>query len=270
MQPVSIALKDFQSGFLYRGLLNDLVDARKQAEAQAIGEGVRQILKRAGPRGLQKARALSMSVAERQARQLPRRLPLYAPNPPPNPPMIRGKVQSASLRNLRRVLYMVDQPASPSSVTVGPVKLKDRPVPMLLEQGGSKMSSSRRRVRKIGGGGEIDLDRGVPSRNGKVRFSRGSKTWEPAFPDDGSMVRVRYIKLTTTAQVERSQRINHMLYRPPRPVTLRPRAYMRKATNEVLSGAARPEREARAKRLYDTASKAIARGGKASMQRITG
>ena len=230
---VSLSLSEFKAGFISRDAIRGLVDERKKAIAQAIGEGVRKLLR--GSSFMPKARKLSMPVAERMLRQLPRKLPLYAPNPAPNVPRVRISKSSKSPQNLSRPLFATDNPDSPNWVKVGSPRLKDPPVPGLMEKGGTKMSSSRRRVRKIGGGGEIDVDRGTVSRTGKVRLSKSSRNWTPAFPDDGSAVRVRYIRLRTSAQVLRSQSINDSLYRAPRPVVLRPRNYMQRAVRLVLA-----------------------------------
>lgn len=252
---LGITLAQYKRGFLDKSAISNLVDARKRAIAQAIGEGAREWAKKLMP----KARKLAMSVEERMARQLPRTLPLYAPNPAPGMPRIRIKKSDKTLRNLSRPFWMTDVQSSPNEIKIGPPKLQEPPAPMFLEQGGTKTSSSRRRVRRIGGGGEIDIDRGTAGRDGKVRMSRSSRSWTKAYPDDGSLVRVRYIRLRTAAQVARAQRINDSLYRPPRQVILRPRGYMKKIVATTL--AASSTRAAANRIYYDSLTKLIMNQG---------
>lgn len=247
---LGITLAQYKRGFVDRSAITSLVDARKQAIAQAIGEGARRWAKKLMP----KAKKLAMSVEERMARQLPRTLPLYAPNPVPGMPRIRVQKGDQTPRNLSRPLWSVDAPSSPNEIKIGPPKLQEPPAPMFLEQGGTKTSSSRRRVRRIGGGGEIDIDRGAAGRDGKVRMSRSSRSWTKAYPDDGSLVRVRYIRLRTAAQVARAQSINDSLYRPPRQVILRPRGYMKKIVATTLADS---KTRASADRIYGDSMKKL-------------
>jgi len=256
----SITLDEFKGGFLNRNTIRSLVDARKAAIARATGEQVRRRLSRTMP----KARPIAMGSVERQERQLPSGVRLYAPNPSPGIPRIRIAKRSTSLQNLSRPEWMVDNDASPNRVIIGPVKLSDPPAPKLLETGGTKLSRTRRRVRRIGGGGEIRVNRGVyNSSSGRQRFGKLSPSMATAYPDTGGIAKVVYIRLRTQKQVERAQTINDSMYSPARRVVMRPRYYMKQA---VAATIASPEFGSAVNRLYRAAVSAM-RGSKAVMRR---
>jgi hypothetical protein len=258
----SITLDEFKGGFVNRRVLLDMVRLRKRALLQAHGEEIRRVVSRT----LRPAKKLSLDAKVRQELGIPPKVTIYKPNPSPLYPNVRVKKSSRSPQNISKPWFAVDGGAAtpdpvlrnarnPTRLHIGPPRLQAKPVPELLERGGTTTTSSRRRARKIGGGGEIRVDRGsVSSKTGKIRFGKRSPSMVRAFPDAGGPVRVVYIRLRTQAQVARSQAINDSLYRPGRRIQVQGRRYMRLLAATVLGS---PEIAKRADRLFRADSKSL-------------
>lgn len=251
----SITLDEFKGGFVNRRVLLDMVRMRKRALLQAHGEEIRYV---AG-RTLRSAKKLSVDKALRKQLGLSLDGPLYKPNPAPLFPNVRLKKKDPSPKNISKPLYALDSQTDPNKVIAGPPRLGANPVPALLERGYTRQTSSRRRVRKLGGGGEIRIDRGVVSKRGRVRFGKRSKSMVDTIPDRGGMVRVVYTKLRTQAQVARAQAINDSLYKPSRPVRVQGRRYMQRIANMVIGS----------KRVADTANR-LFRSDTKSLPKVRG
>jgi hypothetical protein len=108
-------------------------------------------------------------------------------------------------------------------VVIGPVPYAAGIVPRLLEFGGrvTAVKNRRRRVRKLGGAGEIRIGGRVSATTKRDKTS-------------GKMV--TYAKLRTAAQVARANRLNAQLFGPETlpAVTIEPREYMGPALQKNL------------------------------------
>ena len=130
---------------------------------------------------------------------------------------------------IRQHLYYAYDPGR-GSVVIGPVRLSSRTnVPALHEFGGTVMvRNKRRRVRKIGSGGEIRIG------------GRACRTTKPVQNRHGNMVQVTYVRLRSAAQVARANDLNEALYGPASYVaTYLPRPYMGPALVAVEPALAR-------------------------------
>jgi hypothetical protein len=117
---------------------------------------------------------------------------------------------------IREFLYYAYDPAA-SSVVIGPVRLSSRiNVPSLHEFGGAGVvRNKRRRVRRVGCGGEIRVG------------GRACRTTKPVVARQGATVQVTYARLRTGAQVARANQLNEGLYGPASYMaTYAPRPFM--------------------------------------------
>jgi hypothetical protein len=120
-------------------------------------------------------------------------------------------------KNLRSEMRFVADPAA-GEVVVGPLRFNSNVVlPGLMERGGTlKIGNARRRNRKVGHGGEIDIvgRRGSSKRlygsGGNRRRSKGKTTRRVTGDAQGR--HVVYVKLGTAAQVRRANELNELLY----------------------------------------------------------
>lgn len=120
--------------------------------------------------------------------------------------------------NLKKGIKFVADPQA-GSVVVGPASFNSRVViPALMEFGGTlQVGNSRRRERKIGDGGEIEIvgagetpkPEFFDSRGARRRLTR--KTTKAVLRDPLGR-RVVYAKLRTSAQVRRANEFNELLY----------------------------------------------------------
>ena len=121
-------------------------------------------------------------------------------------------------KNLKTEMRFVADPSS-GSVVVGPLRFASNVViPALMESGGSvKIGNVRRRHRKVGDGGEIEV---VGAGEGptalffdtKGRRRRLTRKTTKAVRDDPLGRRVVYAKIRTTAQARRANELNELLY----------------------------------------------------------
>ncbi|MCE9618428.1 MAG: hypothetical protein K8R92_00780 [Planctomycetes bacterium] len=131
------------------------------------------------------------------------------------------------LRNLMRF----DFDTQSGSVVVGPEywsQAAQRHVPQTLEFGGPATGKDRRRVRKIGDGGEMRVSSGRfagPGRGKGGRFTGRGKTTKAVNTTGGKVVQVTYMKIKTAAQAARATAINADLFRPGKK-TVAPRPFM--------------------------------------------
>ncbi|MBM4019876.1 MAG: hypothetical protein FJ288_16400 [Planctomycetes bacterium] len=176
-------------------------------------EGVRRLLGTRTAAALSKAGALVRTIARRsmryvtslrhQQRQVAagerkRLTGEPAPSPPGQPPhAVRPHPW------IREFLYYAYDPAA-GSVVIGPVRLSSRiNVPALHEFGGTVMvRNKRRRMRKVGSGGEVRIG-GRPCRTSRFAYDRY-----------GRAVMVTYARLRTSAQVARANELDEALYGP--------------------------------------------------------
>lgn len=146
----------------------------------AADNATRQALSRAGYMVMQAARR---SIVRRKAS-----------SPAGSPP-------SAHTEFLKgRILYAYDERMQ--DVVIGPERIAGMTgnVPAVLEYGGTvaRRRNTRRRIRQVGGGGEIQV-------------GRGGKTIRHTLLGD---VAVTYIRLRTGPQADRANRLNEELYGP--------------------------------------------------------
>jgi len=166
--------------------------------------------------GLRSIGAFARKVAQRSMKK--RNKP-SAPGQPPS-------VHSGALK--KGIVFSVDK--AKSSVVVGALKIQTRngkrfysqeqkPVPATLEHGGvlPERKNSRRRMRKVGGAGEIRIDGGS-----------GAKVTKDLH---GKKRMVVYAKLKTSLQAARANRLNEELYGPEKlkSVSVAARPYMKPA-----------------------------------------
>ncbi len=124
---------------------------------------------------------------------------------------------------LRKHLYFAWDPQR-KSVVVGPAVFGRRTgTPRRLERGGRvRIKNARRRLRRIGDGGEIDIGGSGP-------------TVKPIENFKGETVRVRFARLRTQAQANRANELNAWLYGPNEfDATIEPRPYMGPALDKML------------------------------------
>lgn len=150
-----------------------------------------------------------------------------APSSPGSPPRARTG-RNASLDSLvRKMLFFALDKRSRSSV-IGPVALsRGTGAPNALEFGGISPGQDRRRVRRVGDGGELRIVGSESSgqKRGKGgRFLTSAQRGQevPGVPG----VRVVYGKIRTSAQAARATRINAQIYGAPKPVRIVPRPFM--------------------------------------------
>lgn len=149
--------------------------------------------------GLKSVGAFARKVAQRSMRKRKK------PSPPGQPP----SVHSGGLK--KGIVFSVD--TAKSSVVVGALKVEKvngrriytnelKPVPATLEYGGTlpERKNPRRRIRKIGTGGEV--------RIGKDKNSKIVKDLH------GKKRSVVFIKIKTAAQAARANQLNEELYGP--------------------------------------------------------
>lgn len=139
-------------------------------------------------------------------------------------PSAPGQPPSSRKGQLKELLFFgYDERAR--SVVVGPARL-DRPTgaPNILEFSGSAKAIDRRRVRRIGDGGEMRVsDAMMPGATVRRAF-RGTGPY------------VAYAKVRTARQAAHATRLNDQLYRPnPATVRIAARPYMRPALDASLS-----------------------------------
>ena len=130
---------------------------------------------------------------------------------------------------IRQHLYYAYDPGR-GSVVIGPVRLSSRTnVPAVHEFGGTvPVRNKRRRVRKVGSGGEIRVG-GRPAKTSHFGYDRF-----------GRPVMVTYARLRTGAQVARANQLNEALYGPASYMaTYLPRPFMGPALAAVEPGLAR-------------------------------
>ena len=130
---------------------------------------------------------------------------------------------------IRQHLYYAYDPGR-GSVVIGPVRLFSQVnVPALHEFGGRiVLRNRRRRMRKVGAGGEIRVG------------GRACRTTKPVQNRHGNTVQVTYTRLRSGAQVARANDLNEALYGPASYVaTYPPRPYMAPALAAVEPGLAR-------------------------------
>jgi hypothetical protein len=225
-QRFAITLEAFKTGFVDKAVILEISAAKRRSYLQAGGELVRRLTKRTLKSA--KSSAVSVAFAKKTGWPIgkdgkPRRR--YASNPAPRFPLIRVK-KDGDLKNISNVLFRIDNLKRPTQVEIGPPKLKPKPVPRTLESGGIVQTKTRRRIRKIGDGGEIRVDKGRVTKSGKLRFRKRSKTAVKTNTDHGVAV-VVYAKLRTANQVRRANEINQSLYKPSRTISVPGRRYMR-------------------------------------------
>ena len=137
-----------------------------------------------------------------------------------------GKPPHVHRGDLKRLLFFSYDPAT-RSVVVGPTPFNGPAlVPRTLELGGqsAKHPNKRRRMRRIGGAGEIRIG-GRPCVS-----TKSVKNWK------NRTVQVTYVKLRTGAQAARANQLNAELYGPDMigPVDIAARPYMGPALTKTL------------------------------------
>ena len=133
---------------------------------------------------------------------------------------------------IREFLWYAYDPAR-SSCVVGPVRLPKglTNVPQLHEFGGQAVIRTRRRIRKVGGSGEIRIG-GRSGRTTKMVESRAR---------GGGLASVTYARLRTGRQAARANTLNALLYggREPHLVSYPPRPFMAPALAKLQPTLAR-------------------------------
>lgn len=157
---------------------------------------------------LKRAGALSRKVIRNKPRRRKRK------SKPGETPSVHTKSKFATLKN---VLFAYD-PGS-DGVVVGPVKIPSadtQPAPETLEYGGK---IDRRKKRRLGGSGEIEVDnlRVTPGGDARKinRGRRGGGSSMSTVKDiSGKLRPVVYATLETAAQVRRATILNEELFGP--------------------------------------------------------
>lgn len=124
---------------------------------------------------------------------------------------------------IRKHLYYAWDPQK-KSVLVGPALFGRRTgAPARLEKGGRvRIKNTRRKIRRVGDGGEIDI-------------GGSGATVKPAVNWRGETILVRYGLLHTAAQAQRANELNEWLYGPEEfDATIEPRPYMGPALEKML------------------------------------
>jgi hypothetical protein len=257
-QRFGVTLQAFKGGFVDAAVMLEVAAAKRRSYLQAGGELVRRITSRT----LKKAQKTKVTSGFRQMRNWPPKKPIYEPNPAPKMPAVRMKRSTGSPRDISKPLFRLDSQTRPSFVEIGPPKLTANPVPRLLERGGMGKTQTRRQARRIGGGGEVRVDRGsVSNKTGKTRLRRiakGSRTTRKIWSDNGGYVNVTFAKIRTTAQLRRAQEFNDSLYAPSRPIRVHGRQYMKKILDLATTlPTNRDEWARKAKALFNGYLKAV-------------
>ena len=170
-------------------------------------------------KGLSKAGAFIKTTAERALRYRSRS---SSPGEPPTS-WRAGAIRPDGTRTkrgplLRKFMFYAFDPAT-QSVVVGPAALpgKRQRTPSILERGGEALNS-RRRVRRVGGSGEVEI--------GAAAAARGKATTRKTVKDaSGKQVQVIYAYLWSGDQAARANRLNAQLYGPDE-ISIAPRPYM--------------------------------------------
>lgn len=141
---------------------------------------------------------------------------------PGSPPHAHESKKGGKDSPLRELIYFAYDDHT-NSVVIGPMPFRGTPiVPRVLELGGTSPGHKNplRRIRRVGGGGEIRIDGPAGRTTKKNRF--------------GAVV--TYAKLRTQAQVDRANRLQEELYGPLTigPVSIAARPYMGPALEENL------------------------------------
>lgn len=179
----------------------------------------REVVKRAADKAtlanLRKAGGLIMRIARNSMRYVTepkagskRVRPVSSPGEPPR--AVRPHPW------IRKNLFFGFNPGN-QGVVVGPVGFPGGSgAPRILEFGGrAAIRNKRRRIRRIGSGGEVRI--GGPA----------SATTKPTVDQHGDTLQVTYATLTTGAMVDRANRLNEQLYGPAAKVVfIEPRPYM--------------------------------------------
>ena len=161
-------------------------------------DAVRSKLTKKRHAALLNAGALTRKVAKNSLRRRKKR------SSPGQTPSVHTRDQNVTLKNVQ---FAFD-PNSEETI-VGPVGLVDHitgegAVPGILERGAMVSEpNARRRKRKIGMSGEIEID---PKRKRQGKTTKDVVDWH------GKNRKVKYARLTTDAQVARADRINQELY----------------------------------------------------------
>lgn len=201
---LGLTLRQAKANFLDRAAVTQAVDAAKREKLAQQGAYVQKTMQRL------------MRYRKRPS----------APGEPPSAHATateeevtpEGKVRKRKRGALlREFLYFVWDAAT-QSVVVGPIKLGRSEAPASLEYGAQiHRRNPRRRVRQVGGAGEIRIDEGKPV----------------------------YAQLTTPAQAERANLLNAALYGPDFiSGQLRPRPFRQPALDKARPGLARIWRDA--------------------------
>ena len=127
-----------------------------------------------------------------------------------------GQPPKSRIGLLREHIYYAYNPAEKSVVIGAALFARSSWAQRTLEHGGViRQKNRRRRVRKIGDGGEISLYEGKDYRTTKVVVGIGGEQ------------RVTYTRLATQAQADRANRLNELIYGPAEIVAkIAPRPYM--------------------------------------------
>lgn len=206
----------------------------RRAVRRAVGRGKRRALSRGGAivrKTAQRSMRYTKSQAlQRRERDEGRRKRMSATRhaPPGRPP------RAVRPHPLLRKLLFYGYDSTSETVVVGPLALGRAVVPGLHEFGGSRRGRNpRRRLRRVGGGGEVRIG------------GRRSATSSYATDRRGRTVLVTYARLRTPEEARRANRLNRRLYGPLR---LRrryePRPYMRPAMLRQLSAITEAWRDA--------------------------
>jgi hypothetical protein len=112
---------------------------------------------------------------------------------------------------------------------IGPVGFPGSTAPRDLEFGGRVViRNRRRRIRRLGDGGEVRVGDSSAGRDSMGRFrAAGGRTSKPSIDLNGITVLVTYALLRTQRMVDRANRLNEQLYGPLQATrTVAPRPYM--------------------------------------------
>ncbi len=187
----TLTVDSFKDTFFDRDRVQRAADAAKFASLKRSGASIRLIARR--------------SIRRRKK-----------PSTPGQPPSSR----KGQLKEL--LFFGYDERAR--SVVVGPARLS-RPTgaPNILEFGGSAKATDRRRVRRIGDGGEMRVSDSAMQ----------GRTVKRAYADAGS--HVAYATVRTARQAAHATRLNDELYRPnPATARIAARPYMSPALTAAL------------------------------------
>lgn len=164
-----------------------------------------------------------------------------APGAPPYSHKLdsRGEPQ----KNIKTEMRFIADPAN-KSVVVGPLAFGgSTSIPAILEHGGTlTVGNKRRRNRKVGDGGEIEIVGAGEGPKAEFFDSRGrrrrlGRKTTKAVKDDGLGRRVVYAKIRTGAQARRANEINELLYGvwDRREATYSPHPFLQPAFDKVAA-----------------------------------